>query len=87
MTKFMLFGAAVVLTSALTVPAMAQRVTAHADHYAQSNFCATLEPGNPYSKQYDYMTWSAWQTRGSWDSRADDACWRDPHIHHQQARF
>jgi hypothetical protein len=87
MTKYRLIGAVAVLSCVLTVPAMAQHVAAHPAHYAQSNFCATLEPGNPYSKQYDYMAWSAWNSRGGWDSRADDACLRDPHLHHQQASF
>jgi len=86
MTKYRLIGAAAVLSCVLTVPAMAQHGV-HPVHYAQSNFCATLEPGNPYSRQYDYMTWSAWQARGGWDSRADDACARNPHLHHQQAQF
>ena len=84
MTRTRLIGAAVVISSMLAGPAMAQRLVAHP---VQSTYCATREAGNPYSEQYDYMAWSAWRARGSWDSRGDDACLRNPAIHHQQAGF
>lgn len=35
-----------------------------------SGWCST-EPGNPYNPQTDYMAWSAFRARGSWDSRND----------------
>lgn len=79
MTKFRLISAAAVLSSVLAGPAMAQHVMrAHPGHYARSTYCATIEPGNPYSPVYDYEAWSGWRARGSWDSRGDDACARNP---------
>jgi hypothetical protein len=76
MTKFRLIGAAAVLFSVLTGPAMAQHV--HPGYYAQSVFCATREAGNPYSKYCDYMGWSGWRRRGGWDSSLDNACLQNP---------
>jgi hypothetical protein len=84
MMTFRIIGAAVALSSMIVGPAMAQRTIAHPNHYAQSNYCATREPGNPYSQKYDYMAWSAWRARGGWDSRGDDACYRNPQIHYRQ---
>jgi len=45
---------------------------------AVSTYCATIEPGNPFSKVYDYQAWSAWRAKGDWDSRGDYACARNP---------
>jgi len=90
MTKFILFGAAVVLTSALAGPAMAQHGIAHPDSYAQlaqSESCLTREPGNPYSKTEDYMAWSAWRDRGGWDDRNDWRCAQNSRLHHHEAGF
>ncbi|MGO8909504.1 MAG: hypothetical protein ACLQDM_09315 [Bradyrhizobium sp.] len=78
MTKFGLIGTAAVLSSVLAGPAMARHGVVYPGHYAQSTYCATIEPGNPYSPVYDYEAWSGWRARGSWDSRGDDACARDP---------
>jgi hypothetical protein len=78
MTRYKLIGAAVALASVLAGPAMAQRMNSHPAHYARSTYCATIEPGNPYSPVYDYMAWSSWRRRGGWDSRGDDACARNP---------
>ena len=86
MTRIKLIGAAIVLSSMIAGPAMAQRSMSH-PNYAQSNYCATLEPGNPYSEQYDFQSWSAWRNRGGWDSRGDDACARDPHTTPPQVGF
>jgi len=55
-------------------PATARHVSRH----AQSIYCATREAGNPYSKYCDYLAWTEWRYRGGWDSRLDDACWRNP---------
>jgi hypothetical protein len=74
MTKFTLFGVAVVLSSALAGPAMAQHIVAHPNHYAQNDSCLNREPGNPYNKAEDYMGWSAWRDRGGWDDRNDWRC-------------
>ena len=78
MTRYKLIGAAVALASVLAGPAMAQRTISHPAHYARSTYCATIEPGNPYSPVYDYLSWSSWRRRGGWDSRGDDACARNP---------
>jgi hypothetical protein len=43
-----------------------------------STYCATIEPGNPFSKVYDYQAWSAFRARGAWDNRGSDACAKDP---------
>jgi hypothetical protein len=87
MTKIKLLGATAVLSLVLVGPCLAQHAIARPDHNARSNYCATREPGNPYSKEEDYMAWSGWRARGGWDSRGDDACLRNPHISHPQAGF
>jgi hypothetical protein len=74
--KLKIIGAAVALVLAVG-PAMAKRVSSPG-RYAQSVYCATREAGNPYSKYCDYIAWSGWRRRGGWDSRLDDACWRNP---------
>jgi len=79
MSKLRLIGAAAVLSSLVVGPATAAQLTiAHPGHYAQSTYCATIQPGNPYSKEQDYGGWSGWRARGGWDSRGDDACSRNP---------
>ena len=78
MTKFKLIAAAGMLSSLLAAPAMAQHAIVHQGHYARSTYCATIEPGNPYSPAHDYQAWSGWRARGAWDSRGDDACARNP---------
>jgi hypothetical protein len=74
MTKLTLLTAAIVLSSALATPAMAQHRVYHPDTYAQNGYCAYHEPGNPYSMEEDYMAWSAWRARGGWDDRNDWRC-------------
>jgi hypothetical protein len=77
MTKLTLLGAAVILVaSTLTVPATAQhRAVAHSvGHYAQEPWCPNREPGNPYTKEEDYIAWSGWRARGGWDDRNDFNC-------------
>lgn len=78
MTKFRVIGAAAILATVLAGPAMARHAVAHPGHQAESTYCATIEPGNPYSPVYDYEAWSGWRARGGWDSRGDDACARNP---------
>jgi hypothetical protein len=70
--KFGISGAAVAFALLATSPALARQTS------AQSIYCATREPGNPYSKYCDYEGWSRWRRLGSWDSRLDDACQRNP---------
>ena len=78
MTRLTLIGAVAVLSAALAGPAMARHVGAHQVRQTESNYCTTIEPGNPYSQANDYVEWSAWRARGGWDSRGDDACARNP---------
>jgi hypothetical protein len=70
MTRLSLIGvAAVAAATAFAMPAFAQhRVTHVANAYAQAGLgaCGYQEPGNPYSKEEDYMAWSAWRARGGW---------------------
>jgi len=87
MTKFAILGAAVVFSSALAGPAVAQRMVAHPDSYAQTGACPGHEAGNPYTKEEDYIAWSAWRARGGWDDRNDWYCLRDSHLRHHQAGF
>ena len=77
MMKLDILGAAVAVILAAG-PALAKPVVSNPNR-TQSIYCATREPGNPYSKYCDYIAYSKWRSRGNWDSRLDDACWRDPH--------
>ena len=71
--KFKILGAAMAL--ALTAgPTLARDFSST----GPSIFCATREPGNPYSKYCDYMAWSGWRRRGGWDSSLDNACLSNP---------
>jgi len=76
MINLKLVGAAVVVSTALLGPAMANHPVR--PHSGMSTYCATIEPGNPFSPVYDYLAWSGWRARGGWDSRGDDACARNP---------
>jgi hypothetical protein len=87
MTKFTLIGAAIVVSSALATPAMAQHALAHPVHYAQTNACQNMEPGNPYNRDEDYMSWSAWRTRGGWVDSAEVRCMQGSRLHHLGAGF
>jgi hypothetical protein len=78
MTNFRLIGVAAVLFSVLAGPTMARHVISRPVHPAQTIFCATREAGNPHSKYCDYIEWSKWRQRGSWDSSLDNACWHNP---------
>jgi hypothetical protein len=66
-------AAAAIVSMILAGPAMARHATA-----SRSTYCSTIEPGNPYSRVYDYLEWTNWRRTGSWDSRGDDACARNP---------
>jgi hypothetical protein len=78
MTDLRLIGAAAVISTVLVGPAMAGRAVTHPIQQNESTYCATIEPGNPYSPAFDYLAWSGWRARGGWDSRGDDACARNP---------
>jgi hypothetical protein len=73
MTKLRLLGAAVIF-SVLAGPAMAKHVIHKTAHHVRTAACDPRDPGNPFSQKYDYMAWSAWRRRGSWDDRADYTC-------------
>jgi hypothetical protein len=75
MTKISLLGiAAVAAATAFAAPAFAQHRASHIAHYTQMSPCGYQEPGNPYSKEEDYIAWSAWRARGGWDDRVDTNC-------------
>ena len=74
MTKLKLLGAAIVLTSTLSVPAMAQ-VAVGPGYYARNAYCLSKELGNPYFPPSDYQHWSSWRAEGSWDDHGDWRCW------------
>jgi hypothetical protein len=75
MIKLSLIGvAAVAATAAFAAPAFAEHRAAHfVNTYAYASRC-THEAGNPYSKEEDYVAWSAWRARGGWDDRLDPNC-------------
>jgi hypothetical protein len=82
MIKLSLVGVAAVAFAALAVPSYAQSVPSRfANSYAQANYCADHEPGNPYNKETDYLGWSAWRARGGWDPTNDFNC-IPSHMHH-----
>ena len=83
MTKSGLLGAAMVLSAAFALPALAQAATKHAtmkhtmNHMAANRpnvACDPRDPGNPYSQTYDFQSWSSWRRRGGWDTRAEWTC-------------
>jgi hypothetical protein len=86
MTKLALLGAAAVLSTMLAVPAMAQYVVVQPGYYAQTGACPGHEAGNPYTREEDYMAWSAWRARGGWDDRNDWYC-REGYWRHHAAGF
>ena len=76
MTKFSLLGVAAVAYAALAVPAFAQHRAGPAlsAYNAETGSCAGYEAGNPYNRETDYLSWSAWRVRGGWDDRNDYKC-------------
>jgi hypothetical protein len=78
MTSFKLVGSAMVVLFALAGPAMAE----HVKRVHQTPVCDPRDPGNPFSRTYDYLTWSAWRRRGSYDDRADYTCQPIPSYAH-----
>jgi hypothetical protein len=74
MKTIILLAAATVV--AATAPAIARPIAPVS--YGQSIYCATREAGNPHSKYCDYLAWSYWRRRGSWDSTLDNACLANP---------
>ena len=76
--KFGILGAAVLLALAAQPSMARQPQPIPVPQPAISTYCATIDPGNPFSKVYDYQAWSAWRAKGDWDSRGDNACARNP---------
>ena len=70
MTKLGILGAALAAVSLLAAPVMAK----DARTGQAATVCDPRDPGNPFSKEYDYMSWSAWRRRGAWDTRAEWTC-------------
>ena len=87
MTKFVLLGAAVVLSSALAGPAIAQHIVAQPAYIAETGVCPNRDAGNPYTKEEDYMAWSGWRARGGWDDRNDLSCLHNTRLQHHEAGF
>src|SRR5258708_4846185 len=85
--QFAILGAAVLFSSALAGSAVAQHMVAHPDSYAQTGACPGHEAGNPYTKEEDYIAWSAWRVRGGWDDRNDWYCLRGRYLRHHQTGF
>ena len=79
MKKFTILGAAAILFSLLAGPVMANPT---AIHFAQA--CDPRDPGNPYSERYDYWEWSAYRSRGSYDTRAEWTCQPIPPVAYQK---
>jgi hypothetical protein len=70
-------GLAIVLALA-AAPATARHRHAATHYPAVSTYCATIDPGNPFSPYYDYQAWSKWRQRGGWDPTGDDRCFHNP---------
>jgi hypothetical protein len=94
MTKLGLLGAAaVVLSSALAGPAMAQQVIYNpgycAQYYPNAN-CQNLGPGNPYTDGYQrraiYRNGSTWDSNARWDNGWHDS-WNDDRRERRESGF
>lgn len=72
MTKLGLIGTALVVSSLLAGPVMAKN--ARTAYPATEAACDPRDPGNPFSRRYDFMEWSAWRRKGGWDDRAEYTC-------------
>jgi len=86
MSKLALLGSAAILASVMAAPAMAQHMV-HPGYQLQYGACPGHEPGNPYTKEEDYMAWSGWRARGGWDDRNDFNCVRYSHLRHHGAAY
>jgi hypothetical protein len=78
MRKLGFFGAALALSFALIGPATAKYAGRHAiadpDRRAQNAACDPRDPGNPYSRKYEFAEWTSFRARGGWDARNDYTC-------------
>ena len=72
MTKLWLLGTALVVSSLLAGPVMAKK--AKTSHPAPATVCDPRDPGNPFSKKYEFLEWSDWRKVGGWDDRNEYTC-------------
>jgi len=72
MTKLWLLGTALVVSSFLAGPVMAKK--AKTSHPAPATVCDPRDPGNPFSKKYEFLEWSDWRRVGGWDDRNEYTC-------------
>jgi hypothetical protein len=72
--KLKILGAAVVFALVADTALVTQVSSA-----SQSIYCATRQPGNPFSRYCNATAWREWRRRGGWDSTLDNACRRNPH--------
>jgi hypothetical protein len=68
------------LFAVMATPAIAQQQqdVGQPPQQTISTYCATIQPGNPYSPVYDYQSFNAFRGSGSYDNRGSAACARDP---------
>jgi hypothetical protein len=72
MTKLWLLGTALVVSSLLAGPVMAKK--AKTSQPAPATVCDPRDPGNPFSKKYEFLEWSDWRRVGGWDDRNEYTC-------------
>ena len=72
MTKLWLLGVALVVSSLLAGPVMATK--AKTSHPPPVTVCDPRDPGNPFSKKYEFLEWSDWRKVGGWDDRNEYTC-------------
>jgi hypothetical protein len=72
MSKLWLLGTALVVSSLLAGPVMAKK--AKTSHPAPATVCDPRDPGNPFSKKYEFLEWSDWRRVGGWDDRNEYTC-------------
>jgi hypothetical protein len=72
MTKLWLLGTALVVSSLLAGPVMAKK--AKTSHPAPATVYDPRDPGNPFSKKYEFLEWSDWRRVGGWDDRNEYTC-------------
>ncbi len=83
MTKLRLVVVALI-PSLLAGPAMAKQVKERR-HPAQNAVCDPRDPGNPYSRKYEFLEWTEWRKRGGWDTRNEWTCQPIPQYYRRPA--
>jgi hypothetical protein len=75
MTKLRFSSTALALSFALAGPAMATHAGKHPlVAHAANTACDPRDPGNPYSRKYEFSEWTNFRARGGWDARNDWTC-------------